>query len=64
MLHAVPKKKRYNKFVKPIETGRLILEIAAYFQCGKREAEAYLALMSSEEIDYIKNMKGGNKEND
>ena len=51
-------KKRYGKWAKA-ETSELINKVTEAFQCSRKEAEAYLKLLTEEQLTQIKSLTEG-----
>lgn len=58
--HGIPKGKRFGKWAKKDKTNDdLISLVQAMFQLNIQRAQQYLALMSAEQIEWLKQAQGG-----
>jgi hypothetical protein len=58
LYHTVRQMKRFSKWVKKIQDDDLTL-ISEYFKVNRSKAIEYKSFLSEEDLNYIKNMKGG-----
>lgn len=63
LYNGIPKGKRFGKWEKKLSNDEIIDILADYFNINKRVANKYLALLTEEQLIYIKNkiMRGGIK---